>query len=105
MIRLLMSLLIATALADTITDRSGVIMLGGAAQTLMPANPSRHGCSVQNESPFDLWVNELGTASASEPSRLLTSGSEWLCPSNGIPTGVISIYGPVTGQTYAAKEW
>lgn len=105
MIKLVISLLIASSFAATITDRSSTIMLGGAAQTVMPSNSSRGGCSIQNESQYDLWINELGTAAATEPSRLLTAGSEWICPSNGIPTGAISIYGAVTGQAYAAKEW
>lgn len=105
MIVWLLAILIGTAHAATITDRSGVIALGGVAQTLMASNASRHGCSIQNESQYDLWFNELGTAAASQPSHLLTAGSEWICPSNGIPTGAISIYGAVTSEAFAAKEW
>ena len=101
----LLALLAMPLRAATIVDRSGTISLGGIAQTLMAANSSRIGCAIQNQSVNDLWFYELGTAAAVAPSHLLTPGSEWLCPSNGIPTGAFSIFGAVTGQAFQAKEW
>ena len=105
MIKLLLALLIGTAHAASITDHSGTILIGGTAQTLMPANAARHGCSIQNVSQFDMWFFELGTAAAAEPAFLLPAGSQWTCPGNGVPTGAISIFGILTGQEYTARDW
>ena len=106
MIAWLLALLISTAHASTIVDHSGTITVGGSSQTLMASNASRHGCSIQNESQYDMWFNELGSsAAASEPSHLLPAGGEWICPSNGIPTTVINIYGGAAGQAFSAREW
>lgn len=106
MIAWLLALLIGVAHAGTILDHSGTIQVGGSSQTLMNANASRGGCSIQNESQYDMWFNELGSsAAASEPSHLLPAGGEWICPSNGIPTTAITIYGAAAGQAFSAREW
>lgn len=87
-------------------DRSGTITLGGTAQQLMAANTQRHGCSVQNQSTGDLWINDLGgTASAIQPSKWIPAGSEWTCSIGGTSLLAMSIFGGTTGQAFMAQEW
>lgn len=87
------------------TDHSGTITLGGTAQSLMSANTSRHGCSLQNLSTGDLWVNEIGgTAAATQPSTWVPAGSYWSCAFNATPSA-ISIFGATTSQAFNAREW
>ena len=106
-----LSLLPAVAFAQqfspqyTHTDRSGTITLGGTQQTLMAANSQRRGCVVQNLSTGDLWISELTTAVASQPSIKVPAGAEYTCSVNGIPTGALSIIGATTSQAFAAREW
>jgi hypothetical protein len=98
--------------AGTITDRSGTITSGGAAQTLAAANASRRYLRVQNLSVDVLWVNETGTATAASPSQPLAPASYAGGPDGGfleysigfVPVGAISIIGPTTGQQFVARE-
>ena len=85
-------------------NRSGTITTGGAAQVLMPAWPGRHGCLMQNLSAGDLWVSEVGTAAATQPSIKVPAGSQYLCmvPASG---QALSIFGATTAQAFAAREW
>ena len=94
-----------TAAGGTLTDRSGTITTGGTAQQLMAANASRKGFSVQNLSTGDLWVRELGTAAATQPSMKLVSGAYFETPAGYGATGAISIFGATTGQAFTAREW
>jgi hypothetical protein len=95
------SIIYATAL----TDKSGTVTSGGTAQTLMAANVYRVGFWVQNQSTGDLYISDLGTAAASQPSLKLSPGDYYEAPMNGIPRTAISIYGATTGQAFAAREW
>ena len=89
-----------------ITDRSGTITTGGAAQVLMAANVARNSFSVQNNSAVELWVNELGaTALASQPSIKIAPGVTYESPYGMMPVFAISIFGVVTGQAFSAREW
>ena len=88
----------------TVTDVSGTLTTGGAAQTIMGADANRKGCSIQNLSPLDLWVSNVGTASNNQPSEWVPAGSEWSCPFN-MSTAAISVYGAATGQPFTARSW
>lgn len=90
--------------AYNLSNASGTIASGGAAQSLLILDNSRKGCSVQNLSTMDLWVSNVGTASASQPSQWVPPGSEWSCPFN-TATAAISIFGSVTGQAFTARAW
>lgn len=89
----------------TYTNRSGTITTGGTAQVLMAANTSRKGFFIQNISTGDLWISDLGTAAASQPSVHLPASSYYEPPLNGVPTAAISIFGATTGQAFSAREW
>lgn len=85
-------------------NRSGTITLGGTAQVLMAANPSRKGYFVQDLSTGDLHINPVGTAAAGPGSIWLMSGDLYESPSGAAGTGVISIFGATTGQAFTAYE-
>jgi hypothetical protein len=89
----------------THTDRSGTITSGGVAQAVMAANTQRQGCTIQNQSTGDLWVNGLGTAAAAQPSVRVPAGAEYQCNPTGVQTTAISIFGATTGQAFMAREW
>lgn len=88
-----------------VTDRSGTITAGGTAQVLMPANPNRFGYSVQNNSSGDLWISEITTAVANQPSLKIPAGALYECPWYYVPVTAISIIGATTGQAFCAREW
>jgi hypothetical protein len=89
------------------TDRSGVIVLGGTAQTLMAANSARTGWSFQNKSAADMYFNDLGgTANpTSNNSTYLPSGAYYESEIGGASLQAISIISPVTNAVFVAKEW
>jgi hypothetical protein len=90
------------SVAFTATSKSGTITLGGAAQVLMAANSNRVGCVLQPQTG-DLWYNTFGgTAAAVQPSYNLPAPSVFTCPPGF--RGAISIFGAITGQTFAAEE-
>jgi hypothetical protein len=91
--------------AKATTDRSGTITTGGTAQTLMAANTGRRGFSVQNLSSGDLWISDVGTAAASQPSMKILPDQVYESALTGVPRGAISIYGATTGQAFMAREW
>lgn len=84
------------------TDRSGTITLGGTAQVLSAADPSRRELTVQNISSGDLWINEVGGTAAAEGtgSYKLVSGATAKITSDL----AISIIGATTGQKFTATE-
>lgn len=85
------------------TNRSGTITAGATAQQLMAANASRRGWWFQNNSSGDLWLDETGTAVASQPSLKIPAGGYYEPPV--VSLGSISIYGATTGQAFSAREW
>jgi hypothetical protein len=91
---------------ETPTDHSGTIAIGGQAQQLFAANVTRKGCSFQNLSSDNLYLNDTSSASAGAGSLLVTPGSYWNCAIGGVVTnGAISLYGATTGDQFTAKEY
>jgi hypothetical protein len=91
--------------ALTYINRSGVIAIGGVAQTLAAANLVRKGYRVMNLSTGDLWINDKGaSAGAGQPSIKLVAGSVYESPAFGASTAAISILGTVAGQAFEAAE-
>lgn len=86
-------------------DGSGTITLGGTAQQLLAVNANRKGYWVQNSSSGDLWISELTTAVASQPSLKIPAGALYESITGAAPTGAISIIGATTGQAFTAREW
>jgi hypothetical protein len=82
---------------------SGTITSGGAAQTLSAANANRRGAYILNLSSGDLWVSDVGTAAATQPSVRIPAGSLYEFPY--APAAAISIFGATTGQAFSARVW
>lgn len=108
-IALLLLTLPSLALAQTFTPSSisGTITAGGTAQQLAGAFSGRKGCAIQNQSTGDLWINDLGTAAATQPSIRVPAGAQYLCGAGGggASAGALSIFGATTGQAFAGREW
>ena len=85
------------------TDRSGTITTGATAQPLMAANGSRKGYLVYNSGAGDLWISDVGTAAATQPSIKIVAGAYYVA--DIVSTGAISIFGATTGQAFSAREW
>ena len=86
-------------------NASGTIIAGGTAQELMAANKGRGGFWIQNVSDGDLWINELGTAAAAQPSMKLAAGALYESPVTGCTANAISIFGATTAKAFSAREW
>ncbi len=89
----------------TLTDKSGTITTGGAAQDAAAANTSRHYLFLQNPStaPGSLWFSTVATAVAASPSIELVPGASY---ESGMfcPTGAVSIIGATTGMAFVGRE-
>lgn len=99
---------LAHAQAVYMSNISGSVTTGGTAQQASATNPNRRGCTIQNTSAGDLWVNDLGTATAASPSIRVPAGAQYTCGNPGsplVPNGALSIYGATTGQTWSGREW
>lgn len=99
------SMPVVLATKPTPVNRSGTIIAGGTAQQLMPANAQRQGWWIQNLSSGDLWISDIGTAAASQPSLKISAGQMYEHPDFGISQGAVSIFGTTTGQTFSAREF
>ena len=99
--------MVDTVIARTVYPKtiSGTITAGGTAQALAAANPSRIGFWVQNHSAGDLWVSEIGTAAAAQPSIRIATLATYESPITGCPGGALSIFGATTAQAFSAREW
>ena len=89
---------------STITNISGTIATGGTAQTLSASNVTGRRFIVQNLDPiFDLYVSDMGTAVASQPSIKIPAGALYESPY--ATTAALSILGSTTGQVWSGREW
>jgi hypothetical protein len=104
---LLLPSLAAAQTTFTPANTSGTITTGGAAQQLAGAFPQRKGCVIQNQSAADLWISDIGTAAATQPSVKVPAGAQYVCGgyAGGAPSGAMSIFGATTGQAFAGREW
>ncbi|MGU3286442.1 hypothetical protein [Methylobacterium mesophilicum] len=98
-------LTVDTVVKATSTSRSGTIAAGGTSQPLMPANTSRRGFVIQNQSPGDLYINGLATATADQNSLKISSGDYYETQINHVGTGALSIIGATTGQAFYSREY
>ncbi len=91
-------------------NRSGTITAGGTAQQLAPANENRRYLMVQNISDTDMWINDLGTATADSPSIKIAPGATvaWYDSDDVqeplVPEQAISIICATTGKKWTARE-
>ncbi len=89
----------------TATDKSGTIAAGGTAQTAIALNANRRAFWIQNLSSGDLWISDVGTATAASPSLKIVAGGLYESMPGNCPTSAISIIGATTSQAFAAREY
>lgn len=89
----------------TATDKSGTITTGGTAQTAIALNANRRAFWIQNLSSGDLWISDVGTATAASPSLKIVAGGLYESMPGNCPTSAISIIGATTSQAFAAREY
>ena len=87
----------------TPTDKSDDITTGGAAQTVAAANDARRGFWFQNVSDTEMWISELGTATADQPCIKIPAGAMYEFPV--VPNTAISVICATTGKAFSAREW
>lgn len=86
-------------------DRSSTIAAGGTAQVFATAYSGRKGFWIQNLSSGDLWLSDVGTAAATQPSWKVPAGNLYETPPGFEPDGAISIFGATTGQAFAGRDY
>ena len=87
------------------SDGSGTVTAGGTTQTLFGGIVPANGWLVANNSSATLYVCDVGTATAGGASIPIAPGDIFATPSGYKPAGAVSVYGPTTGQAYAARRW
>lgn len=93
------------AASGLLTDRSGKITAGGAAQPLAASNPTRRYLLIQNTSSGSIWFNFTATAVSGQPSIQLAAGSApFLMDGSFVTPEAVSVIGLVTDLPYTAKE-
>jgi hypothetical protein len=89
-----------------LTDRSGTLTAGGAAQEAVAANTSRNYLLIRNpiNATEELWVNLTGTATAASPSVRLDAGDYLIFEAGFIPTNAVSVFAATTGHAFTIWE-
>jgi hypothetical protein len=84
---------------------SGTITTGNTAQVLATANEDRSGILINNHSDISLWISDIGTATASQPSIEIKAGTIFNPVKGSIGPGALSIIGATTGKAWSGREW
>jgi hypothetical protein len=89
-------------------DRSGTIATGGASQVAMPANANRRYLLIQNptSAAASFWVTFVtGNAAVNaSPSIEIAPGVTLTFEASFVPTDVVNVNAPTTGQVYTMRE-
>lgn len=94
----------ADPLVVSMIDRSGTLVLGGAAQQACPAKADRKLLMVANpDERRAFWFNITGSAANAAGSVQVAPGAAFIFD-KAVPGGAVSIYGAFTGQPFTAKE-
>lgn len=86
------------------TNRSAAV--GTAAAQIAPANATRRGLILQNQSASaTIYVNLLAAATADRDSLMLPPGAYWESPATWVGTGAVSAIATATGTPLYAREY
>lgn len=83
-----------------------VFQLVFAASGMSQGQPTRRGCTIQNNDTNDMWVTEgIGVAGSTKAAAVVVApGGVYTCTIWGVVlTGEIDITGTATGAFYAAQ--
>ena len=93
-------------MADDYTNRSGTIAAPSVSQSLAPALRNREGFVIQNISDTEMWINDLGAASAAAGSWKIPAGAMFvLTRAEGLTGRAITIFCTAAGKAFTAREW
>lgn len=82
------------------SQTSGSIATGGTAQEARAANAARNVLVFVNTSNATLHVNASAVATYANGIPVLPGGSVNFAAAGFLPTGALSVIGPITGQTF-----
>lgn len=89
---------------EEIVDHSGVIIATNVPQEVIPANAFRSGWTLQNLGAHDMFVNDIGAATSSYGSYLVTPKATIKSSDSGVSINTISVSGTV-GESFTCREW
>ena len=87
------------------SDGSGTIVCGCSAQLLFGGIVPKSGYLVCNNSPHPLYVSDVGAATAGGSAIHIPPHATFVTPPGYGPQQAVSLYGPTTGQSFAARRW
>lgn len=88
-----------------VTDRSGVVTVGGVPQTLAAVKLDRKYLLVQNlHASEDLWVNFTVDAVADKPSVRVAPGAAFIMDGAYVTSEKVTVIAATTGHKFTAKE-
>lgn len=94
----------ADSSAVVLTDRSGTVAVGGAAQQACAANSARRILIVSNPDDTRSFAFRTdGGATAGQGSLSVAPGGAFVFD-KVVPAGAVSIFGATTGQPFTVKE-
>jgi hypothetical protein len=87
-------------------DGSGTIACGCSAQLLFGGIVPKGGYLICNNSPHPLYVSDVGTATPTGGTAIhIAPHATFVTPPGYAPQQAVSLYGPTTGQSFAARRW
>jgi hypothetical protein len=87
------------------SDGSGAIKCGCSAQMLFGGIVPKRGYLVCNNSPHPLYVSDVGEATVGGTAIHIPPHATFVTPPGYAPQQAVSLYGPTTGQSFAARWW
>jgi len=87
------------------SDGSGTIACGCSAQLLFGGIVPKSGYLVCNNSPHPLYVSDVGAATAGGSAIHIPPHATFVTPPGYAAQQAVSLYGPTTGQSFAARHW
>lgn len=90
--------------AVAMTDRSGTLAVGGAAQQACPANPWRRFLLVANPDDARAFTFSTDAVAGTGSGNVTVGPGGAFVFDKLVPSGAVSIYAAATGQPYTVKE-
>jgi hypothetical protein len=84
-------------------DGSGTLVCGCESQLLFGGIVPTNGYLVCNNSPHQLYVSDVGDAIGGTGIQIPPNTS-FVTPPGYVPQQAVSLYGPTTGQPFAARR-
>jgi hypothetical protein len=85
-------------------DGSGTLVCGCEPQLLFGGIVPTNGYLVCNNSPHALYVSDVGVAHDGTGIQI-PPNTTFVTPLGYVPQQAIGLYGPTTGQRFAARRW